>query len=106
MKRWIVVLAALVVLVGVAYGEAAIFTFRKIADTSTPIPGGSGQYTDFGIPSLARFSLIRRDVYPNVAERPCRTDFQVRRARVQYQREALSVEFTVGEMYGCLQDQG
>ena len=47
-----------------------------------------------------------RRISPNVAETSCRTDFQVRRARVQYQREALSVEFTVGEMYGCLQDQG
>lgn len=34
--------------------EAATFSFTKIADTNTPIPGGTGNFTGFGVPSLDR----------------------------------------------------
>jgi hypothetical protein len=37
---------------GVAQVDAAVIEFRKIVDTSTPIPGGSGNFTHFGFPVI------------------------------------------------------
>lgn len=40
-------------------GEAGAITFTKIADTNTPIPGGSGNFsfTPVGFPASLMFSL-------------------------------------------------
>ncbi|MDA2921278.1 hypothetical protein MYX76_17600, partial [Desulfobacterota bacterium AH_259_B03_O07] len=35
-----------------AYSGIGTFTFRKVADTNTPIPGGTGTFTGIGVPSL------------------------------------------------------
>lgn len=37
---------------GVAQVDAAVIEFRKIVDTGTPIPGGSGNFTHFGFPVI------------------------------------------------------
>ncbi len=40
--------AALVIAVQAALAAPIVFTFTRIADTSTPIPGGAGDFTSFG----------------------------------------------------------
>ena len=37
---------------GAARVDAAVIEFRKIVDTSTPIPGGAGNFTHFGFPVI------------------------------------------------------
>ncbi len=37
---------------GAAQVDAAVIEFRKIVDTSTPIPGGAGNFTHFGFPVI------------------------------------------------------
>jgi hypothetical protein len=37
---------------GAAQVDAAVIEFRKIVDTSTPIPGGTGNFTHFGFPVI------------------------------------------------------
>ena len=45
--------AALVIAVPAALAAPLEFTFTKIADTNTPIPGGTGTFTGFGVaPSI------------------------------------------------------
>src|SRR5262245_43448263 len=49
---------ALCVAIATPRAEAASFTFTKIADTNTPMPGGSGNFAFFGIPVLDGSSVV------------------------------------------------
>lgn len=48
-------LGLLVALCPTAWGDVG-FTFKKIADTNTPAPGGGGNFTGFGDPTYAAFT--------------------------------------------------
>lgn len=46
-------------------GQALPFTFTKIADTNTSIPGGTGNFTLFGAPSLETGTVTFTDFGPS-----------------------------------------
>ncbi|NIA07447.1 MAG: PEP-CTERM sorting domain-containing protein [Actinobacteria bacterium] len=52
MKRAFVILVSTMFLVAPGLAEAATWTFTKVVDTSTAIPGGGGNFTDFYAPSF------------------------------------------------------
>ena len=52
MKRIPVCIGLFICLFSTARSSAAVIEFRKVVDTSTPIPGGSGNFTHFGFPVI------------------------------------------------------